>query len=90
MTFNAVCWTRRLAVLALVMSWLGACTTGGSETAPLAVCPPVVEYSQEFKARAAEELALLPEGSAITEMMGDYAVMRKQARTCVGSQRTSA
>jgi len=40
----------------------------------------VVEYSPEFRARAAEELALLPEGSAIAEMLADYAVMREQAR----------
>jgi hypothetical protein len=27
-------------------------------------------------------LALLPEGSAIEEMLSDYAVMRQQARLC--------
>jgi hypothetical protein len=32
----------------------------------------VVEYRREFQARAAEELALLPDGSAIVAMMGDY------------------
>ena len=42
----------------------------------------MVEYSREFQARAAEELALLPEGSAIEEMLADYAVMREQARAC--------
>jgi len=42
----------------------------------------VVEYGREFQARAAEELALLPEGSAIAEMTIDYAVMREQARSC--------
>jgi len=41
-----------------------------------------VEYSRELKVRAAEELALLPDGSALVEMMGDYAVMREQARVC--------
>jgi hypothetical protein len=41
-----------------------------------------VEYSREFQARAADELDLLPEGSAIAEMMGDYAVIREQARRC--------
>jgi hypothetical protein len=41
-----------------------------------------VEYSREFQARAADELALLPERSAVAEMMGDYAVMRDQARAC--------
>lgn len=48
----------------------------------MAACPPVDEYSAEFRARAAEELALLPEGSVIVEMLGDYAVMREQGRTC--------
>lgn len=45
-------------------------------------CPPVVEYSSEFEARAAEELALLPWGSAVAKMLSDYAVMRAQARAC--------
>ena len=44
------------------------------------MCPPVVEYSREFQVRAAEELARLPEGSAVAEMLADYAVMREQAR----------
>jgi len=35
-----------------------------------------VEYSRELQARAAEELALLPDGSAIVEMMGNSAVIR--------------
>ena len=46
------------------------------------MCPPVVEYSREFQARAAEELGLLPEGSAIVEMLADYSVMRDQVRAC--------
>jgi hypothetical protein len=41
-----------------------------------------VEYSAEFQARAAEELALLPDGSAIAEMLSDYSVMRDQVRSC--------
>jgi hypothetical protein len=41
-----------------------------------------VEYSSEIKAQAAEELALLPDGSALVEMMSDYAVLREQARAC--------
>jgi len=48
----------------------------------VAACPPVAVYNREFQARAAEELALLPEGSAVVEMMGDYAVMRDQVRGC--------
>jgi len=41
-----------------------------------------MEYSRELQAQAAEELALLSDGSAVEEMMGDYAVMRDQARAC--------
>lgn len=81
---NAACWKRRLAVLAIAASLLTGCATGSSEHRTVAVCPPVVEYSQEFQARAAEEVELLPEGSAIAEMLGDYAVMREQARACDG------
>jgi hypothetical protein len=48
-------------------------------------CPPVVNYSREVHARAAEELALLPEESSITEMLSGYAVKRS-----VPSKRSSA
>jgi len=54
----------------------------GSETGGAATCPPVVEYSREVQARAAEELALLPDRLVVVEMMADYAVMRAQARIC--------
>lgn len=37
---------------------------------------------QGVPARAAEELARLPEGSAIAEMLIDFAVMRDQMRAC--------
>lgn len=47
-----------------------------------AVCPPVVEYSREMQVRAGEELAMLPDGSAVIEMMADFAVMREQGRGC--------
>ena len=82
MTSNVGCWKRRLAVLAITTSLLNGCGTVRSEDGRLATCPPVVEYAREFQARAAEELAVLPEGSAVVEMMGDYAVMRDQTRAC--------
>ncbi len=82
MQSNAGCWRRPLVVLAVATSWLTGCATAGFEANGLAACPPVVEYSREFQARAAEELAMLPDGSAIVEMMGDYAVIRDQARGC--------
>lgn len=87
MTFNAGCWRRRLAVLVIATSWLTGCATAGFETGGLGACPPIVEYSSAFQARAAEELALLPDGSAIVGMMGDYAVIRNQVRACAHAPR---
>ncbi len=80
MTSNARCWMRLLAVLAVATSWLTVRATADLKTDGVTACPPVVEYSHEFQARAAEELALLPDGSAVAEMIGDYPVMRDQAR----------
>lgn len=82
MTPNVVCSMRRLAALAIATSWLTACATVSSEKRVVPVCPPVVEYSREFQARAADELGLLPENSTVAGMMSDYAAMREQARAC--------
>ena len=82
MTYNAECWKRRLAVLAIATSLLSGCATVSSETGGFGAFPPVVEYGREFQARAAEELRSLPDGSAIGEILSDYAVMREQARSC--------
>jgi hypothetical protein len=79
MKSNDGCWRRRLAVLVIAASWLTGCATAGFEAGGVAACPPVVEYSREFQTRAAEELERLPAGSAVVEMMSDYAVMREQA-----------
>ena len=83
MVFNAGCWKRRLAVLVIGTSWLTGCATAGFEAGGLAACPPVVQYSREFQARAAEELAVLPNGSAVVEMMVDYTVLRAQLLICL-------
>lgn len=82
MIFNAECWRRQLAALAIATSLLSGCATVGSELGIPTACPSVVEYSREFQARSAEELQLLPVGSAISEMLADYAVMREQGRVC--------
>lgn len=83
MKFREGCWRRRLAVLVIATSLLTGCATAGFEAGGVAACPPVVEYSGEYQARAAEELVLLPDGSAIVEMLSDYAVMREQVRECL-------
>ena len=82
MMSNAGCWRPRRVALGLATSLLTGCATVGSDLGGLGACPPVVEYSREFQARAAEQLALLPERSAVEEMLSDYAVMREQARLC--------
>ncbi len=82
MMSNAGCWKPQLAALAIATSLLSGCATAISEPPIATVCPPVVEYSHEFQARAAEELRMLPDGSAVAEMLIDYAVMRDQARAC--------
>jgi hypothetical protein len=58
---------------------LAGCATAPSDGSP---CPPVVAYSRDFLAGAADELASLPAGSAIEQMLADYQVMRDQARAC--------
>ena len=79
MKFSERCWRLRLAVLVIATSLLTGCATAGFESGGVAMCPPVVEYSGEFQSSVAAELATLPDGSAIVEMMADYAVMRNQA-----------
>jgi len=44
----------------------------------------VVEYSRVEQVRVAEEVAALPEGALIPGWLADYAVLRDQARACVG------
>lgn len=69
-------------ILIVATNWLTGCAMAGFDAGGAAVCPPVVEYSREFQAQAAGELAALPDGSAVVEMMADYAVMREQVRGC--------
>lgn len=75
---NAGGWKPQLAALAVVTSLFGACATVGSEPKATAGCPPVVEYGQEFHARVADKLALLPEGSVVVETLSNYSVMRSR------------
>jgi len=70
---------RLLIALALVMISLPACATAPSDPS---VCPPVVEYPQDFLFRVQQELYMLPEPSAIEEMLKDFQVMRDQSRAC--------
>ncbi len=82
MTPNDGCSRRRRAVHVLATIRLGGCATVSSDMRAVSTCPSAVDYSWEFQARADDELALLPHGSAIGEMLADYAVMRDQVRAC--------
>ena len=44
--------------------------------------PPFNRAARSAAGFTAEELSLLPEGSAVAEMLADYTVMRAQARAC--------
>ena len=81
MPFNVRCWMQPHSALAVATILLTACTRVNSD-APTSVCPPVVHYSRTEQARVADELAALPEGTAIAEWLADYAVLRDQARAC--------
>lgn len=83
MIYKGGCWRLRRVGLALATIWLSGCAADSSDGGSLGACPPVVEYSREFQAQAAGELALLPEGSAVAEMLSDYAVVREQAQDCL-------
>jgi hypothetical protein len=68
------------AALLIVMLWLSGCAMAGSDAR--APCPPVVDYTTDEQARAAEEVEALPKGALIVRMLSDYAVLRDQARAC--------
>ena len=42
----------------------------------------MVAYTAAEQVRAAEEVEALPEGAMLVRMLGDYAVLRDQARAC--------
>ena len=68
------------AALLTAMLCLTGCAMGGSDAR--APCPPVVVYTDAEQADAADEVEALPEGAVIVRMLGDYAVLRDQARAC--------
>lgn len=68
------------AVPLIAMLWLTGCAVGGSDTR--APSPPVVDYTAEDQARAADEIMALPESAVVVGMLSDYAVLRDQARAC--------
>ncbi len=62
-------------------TWLSGGATLGSERGRIEAFPPFVTYGRAFQARTADELDLLPDGSAIEAMPSGHAVIREPART---------
>ena len=75
---------RQLAALAIATSWLAGCGTAGSDRPPFTAWPAVVGYDAALQERAAVEVEALTEGSAVAELLSDYAVVRDQSRACEG------
>lgn len=86
MQLNDRCWTRPRVALVIVMLLLSGCAGVGFDRVAAGACPPVVAYSPAEQARAADEVAALPEGAVIVEWLADYAVLRGQVRGCRGAQ----
>lgn len=53
---------------------------GGCVRATFKACPPLVTYSKQFQARAADELDALKPGARIGTMIVDYGKLRDACR----------
>ncbi len=71
----------RLLPLLIVPVLLTGCATASSDGV---VCPVIVEYSPDFQARLADELAALPDNAALGQAMIDYGRVRAELRACRG------
>jgi len=81
MKFIARCWTPPAVVPLIAVLWFSGCATVNSDART--PCPPVVLYSVTEQARAASEVASLPESAVVVRMLSDYAVLRDQVRACI-------
>jgi predicted RNA methylase len=75
-----------IAATATLTAPLAGCGTARPSTAAVAPktvpCPEIAQYSPELRNRAAEELDLLPVGSAIEVLLNDYETLRDGLRAC--------
>lgn len=72
--------TAKLTLLAAVLA--------GCSGIPVAACPALTAYDGAFSARLADEVATLPEKSALLRVVRDYMSLRDQIRACHGAGRT--
>ena len=78
MPFNTRCSMLPAAAPLIAILLLSGCATDSSNAS--APCPPVVHYTAADQARAAAEVAVMPEGAVVVRLLSDYAVMREPAR----------
>lgn len=77
-----------MIVLAVLSSFsLSACTEPTRRSERSVTCAPMPDYPEYFLATAAQELAYLPDDSAVEQMLDDYRYLRRQlqdwhAMTC--------
>lgn len=69
------------------MFGVSACTEPVGHSEQPGPCAPLRDYPEHFLATAAQELAYLPDGSAVEQMLDDYRYLRRQlqewhAMTC--------
>ena len=72
----------RYAVMTFAALLLTSCAAAPPPAPAAVVCPALVEYSQEMRNRAADELERLPHDSALAAMIADYAALRASVRAC--------
>lgn len=48
------------------------------------MCPSMVEYTRAERDLAADEIAQMPAGAVVPDMMADYSRLRDQVRACRG------
>jgi hypothetical protein len=76
--------TRKTLCLTSLLA-LGACATSSQpQEVVLHVCPIAPAYTSAFEKSAAQELAALPPGSPLAQMIADYVAVRKEISVCSG------
>jgi len=67
-----------------ILGLIGMVSLGGCVTAVSDACPTLYSYTQEVQDQAADEMQALPEGSALSVMIGHYGVVRNEILACRG------
>lgn len=75
-----------MAAFVRVAAVIGVLVLAGCQESTV-VCPYLRQYPQSVQEQALAELQKLPKGSALRQMIGDYATLRDQVRACQQGRR---